>query len=74
MHHVALCTPCITLFNCGHILLMRVDHGEPKSELQAERVQNEYDGPQAPRCMDSNLAIGSMQAPVYSTITPCPLF
>jgi hypothetical protein len=53
---------------------MRVDHGEPKSELQAERVQNEYDGPQAPRCMDSNLAIGSMQAPVYSTITPCPLF
>jgi hypothetical protein len=48
MHHIALCTPCITLFNCGHILHIRVDHAEPKSENQAEQVQKEYDGPQAP--------------------------
>jgi hypothetical protein len=38
MHHIAL-------FNCGHLLHMLVDHGEQKSEIQAERVQKDYDGP-----------------------------
>jgi hypothetical protein len=33
MHHITLCTPCIALFNCGHLLHMRVDHVEPKIEI-----------------------------------------
>jgi hypothetical protein len=47
MHHIALCTPCIVLVNCGHLLHMRVDHTKPESEFQAEQVQKEYSGPQA---------------------------
>jgi hypothetical protein len=47
MHHIVLCTPCIILFNCVHLLHKRVDHAEQKSEIQAEQVQKEYDGPQA---------------------------
>jgi hypothetical protein len=54
-------------FNYGHLLHMRVDHAEQKSEIQMERVQKEYDGPQAPSCMDTNLAIGSRQASVHLT-------
>jgi hypothetical protein len=34
---------------------MWVDHAEPKSKIQAEQVQKEYDGPQALSCMDTNL-------------------
>jgi hypothetical protein len=68
MHHIALCAPCIALFNCGYLLHMRIDHAEQKSEIQAERVQMEYDGPQAPRCMDTNPAIGSRQALVHLTM------
>jgi hypothetical protein len=34
---------------------MRVNHAEPKSKIQAEQVQKEYDGLQAPSCMDTNL-------------------
>jgi hypothetical protein len=34
---------------------MLVDHAEPKSKIQAEQVQNEYDGPQVSSCMDTNL-------------------
>jgi hypothetical protein len=41
MHHIALCTQCIALFNCGHLLHMRVDHKEPKPEVQAEQAQVE---------------------------------
>jgi hypothetical protein len=67
MHHIALCTPCIALFNCGHLLPMRVDHVESKSKTQVEKVQKEFDGPQAPSCMDTNLAIGSRQALVHQT-------
>jgi hypothetical protein len=55
IHHIALCTPCIVIFNYGHLLHVRVDDAEPKSEIQAEQVQKEYDGPQAPSSMDSNL-------------------
>jgi hypothetical protein len=36
MHHNALCTPCIALVNCGHLLHMRVDHAKPESEFQPE--------------------------------------
>jgi hypothetical protein len=48
MHHIALCILCIALFNCGHLLHIQVDHTELKSEIQAEQVQKEYGGPQAP--------------------------
>jgi hypothetical protein len=57
MHHIALCTSCITLVNGGHLLHMRVDHAESKSEVQAERVQKEYDGPQASSVKYTNLAL-----------------
>jgi hypothetical protein len=67
MHHITLCTPCIALCNCGHLLHMWVDHAEQKSEIQAELVQKEYDGPQAPNYRDTNLAIGSREAPVHLT-------
>jgi hypothetical protein len=67
MHIIALCTPCIILFNCGHLLHMRVYHAEHKSKIQAKRVQTEYDGPPATSCMDTNLAIGSRQALVHQT-------
>jgi hypothetical protein len=43
MHHIALCTSCIALFNGGLILHIPIDHAEPESEFQAE---------QADRCLD----------------------
>jgi hypothetical protein len=39
MHHIALCIPYIALVHCGHLLHMRVDHVEPKSEFQVEQDQ-----------------------------------
>jgi hypothetical protein len=57
MHHIILCTPCIALVNYGHLLHMWVDHAEPKSEVQAERVQKEYDGTQASSCEDTNIFV-----------------
>jgi hypothetical protein len=56
MHHNTLCIPCIALFNCGYLLHMRVDHAEPKSEIQEEQVRTEYGGPQATSCVDTNIA------------------
>jgi hypothetical protein len=41
MHHIALCTPCITLVNGGHILHMRVDHVEPEAKVQKVRKTKE---------------------------------
>jgi hypothetical protein len=38
MHHIALCTPCIALFNYVHLLHIQVDHVELKTENQAEQV------------------------------------
>jgi hypothetical protein len=32
MHHIALHTPCIALFNYGHLLHIQVDHAELESE------------------------------------------
>jgi hypothetical protein len=57
MHHIALCTPCIALFNCDHLLLIRVDHVEPKTENQAEQVQWVFEGPQASSGEDTNLEL-----------------
>jgi hypothetical protein len=57
LHHIALCTPCITLVNGGHVLHMRVDHTEPKSEIQAVQVQWSLGGPQVLRCEDANLVL-----------------
>jgi hypothetical protein len=37
MHHNAICTPCITLVNCGHLLHIRVDHVEPKAEIKRSK-------------------------------------
>jgi hypothetical protein len=31
MHHIALCTICIALCNCVHLLHIRVDHVESKT-------------------------------------------
>jgi hypothetical protein len=56
MHHIALCTPYIALFNCGHFLHIRVDHMEPKTENQTEQVQWVFGDPQASSCEDTNIA------------------
>jgi hypothetical protein len=59
MHHIALCTPCIALFNCGHILHIWVDHTgiESESESRAEQVQWTFEEPQASRCEDANIVV-----------------
>jgi hypothetical protein len=57
MHHIALCTPCIALVNCGHLLHMRVDHVKPKSKFQAEQRQWVFGGPQASSCEDANIVV-----------------
>jgi hypothetical protein len=67
MHHITLCTPYITLVNCGHLLHMRVDHAEPKMEFQAEQIQWAFGGPQASNVVDANIAFGSRQVPMHLT-------
>jgi hypothetical protein len=57
MHHIALCTPFITLVNDDHILHMRVDCAELELEFQAERVQWAFRGPQASTGEDTNLIL-----------------
>jgi hypothetical protein len=57
MHHIALCTLCIALFHCGHLMHIRVDHVEPESEFQAGQVQRVFGGPQTPSGNDTNLAL-----------------
>jgi hypothetical protein len=57
MHHNALCTSCIALINCDHLLHIRVDHVEPKTEIQAVQVQWRIRGPQASSGKDTNLAL-----------------
>jgi hypothetical protein len=56
IQHNALCTPCIALFNCGHLLHIRVDHVEPKTENQAEQVQCVFEDPQTSSCEGTNIA------------------
>jgi hypothetical protein len=55
MYYISLCTSCITLVNCGHLLHMRVDHAELKTKIQAEQVQCVFRGPQASSCEDANI-------------------
>jgi hypothetical protein len=57
LHHIIVCTPCIVVFNCGHLLHIRVDHVEPKTENQAEQVQWVFRGPQSSSGEDTNLAL-----------------
>jgi hypothetical protein len=57
MHYIALCNPCIALFNCGHLLHIWVDHAELKSEFQVEQVRWVFGGPQASSDEDTNLAL-----------------
>jgi hypothetical protein len=57
MHHIALCTPCIAIVNCGHLMHIRVGHAEPESEIQAEQVRWVFGGPQVSSSEDTNLAL-----------------
>jgi hypothetical protein len=57
MHHIALCIPCITLVNCGHLLHMRIDHTESKSEFQAEQVRWVFRDSQASSDDDANIVM-----------------
>jgi hypothetical protein len=56
MHHIALCTPYIALFNCDHLLHIQIDHVEPKTKDQAEQVLWVFSDPQASSCEDTNIA------------------
>jgi hypothetical protein len=62
MHHIALCTLCIALFNCDHLLHIRVDHAEPESEFQAEQVRWVFGGPQVSSGEDTKLALDQGKA------------
>jgi hypothetical protein len=56
MHHIALYTPCILLFNYGHLLHIQVDHVELKTKNQAEQVQWVFGDPQASSYEDTDIA------------------
>jgi hypothetical protein len=56
MHHIVFCTPCIALFNYGHLLHIGVDHEEMKTENQAEQVQWMFGDLQASSYEDTNIA------------------
>jgi hypothetical protein len=36
---------------------IRVDHAEPKTEIQVEKVQWEFRGPQVSSCEDANIFV-----------------
>jgi hypothetical protein len=55
-HDFTLCTSCIALFNCGHLLHIHVDHVEPKTDIQPEQVQWVFGDLQATICEDTNIA------------------
>jgi hypothetical protein len=57
MHHIALCTPCISHSNVAYLLHMRVDHVEPESEFQAEQGQWTFGGPQASSSEETNIVV-----------------
>jgi hypothetical protein len=57
MHHIALCTPCITHFDLSSYLCKYVDHAERKTEIQAEQFQGMFGGPQASSCEDANIVV-----------------
>jgi hypothetical protein len=70
MHHIALCTPCIVLVNCGHLLYMGVDHVEPKTEIQAEQVQYVFGGPHASSCEYANIVVIKASPDAFN-LAPC---
>jgi hypothetical protein len=57
IHYIALCIPCIALFNCGHLLHILVDHVELKTEDQAEQAQWVFRCPQASSAEDANIVV-----------------
>jgi hypothetical protein len=57
MHHIALCTSCIALFTCGHLLHIRVDHVKSESEFQAKQVRQVFRGPQVSSGRDDNIIV-----------------
>jgi hypothetical protein len=73
MHYIALCTPCIALVSCGHLLHMRVYHVEPKMKIQAEQVQWVFVGPQASCCQDTNIVVIKASPDAFNQC-PCILF
>jgi hypothetical protein len=56
MYHIALCTSCIALFNCDHLLHIWVDHGETKTKNQVEQVQWVFRDPQTSSYKDTDIA------------------
>jgi hypothetical protein len=73
MYHNALCTSCIALFNCGHLLHIWVDHVELKMKDQAMQVQWVFGDPQAPSCNDANIVVIKASSGA-SNQCPCLLF
>jgi hypothetical protein len=73
IHHNTLCTPCITLFNCVHLLHIRVDHVEPKTEDQTEQVQWVFGDPQTSSYEDANIVVIKASPDIYNKY-PCLLF
>jgi hypothetical protein len=57
MLHIAICISCITLFNYGHILHIRLEHVESESEFQAEQVRWVFEGPQSSSYEDANIIV-----------------
>jgi hypothetical protein len=66
MHHIALYTSCIALFNCGHLLHIQVDHAEAESEFQAEQVRRVFRGPQASSCEDASIVVIKASPDVFN--------
>jgi hypothetical protein len=56
MQKIALCTPCIALFKCGHLLHIWVDHVEPQTKNQEEQAQWVFRDPQVSSCEDTDIA------------------
>jgi hypothetical protein len=52
---------------------IRVDHMEPKTEIQAVQVQWVFRGPQMSSCEDDNIVV-IKASPGVVTNVPCPLF
>jgi hypothetical protein len=70
MHHIALCIPCIVHFNVAHLLHIRIDHAELRTEIQAEKVQWVFGSPQASSWEYANIIVikaspGALTNPPY---------
>jgi hypothetical protein len=76
MHHIALCTQCIALFNYDNLLHIRVDHVEPKSEFQAKQVRWVVGGPQVSSSEDANIVMikASLSASHQSSLSFLSIF